>query len=102
MPSRSWDVSAFSVSATANTTPTLSKRRGMQFRAASKLTHDPARPSAESDTPFPQNSAEDEPARRSTDSHTQRTVRRKKSSLDLRDVFLSGGMVPSQSPPARC
>ena len=103
--------STFSASTTASTTPTLSKRRGLQVRAASELVHDDTiQLGSESDTPFPRKPAstealrehgaddrtsEDDEAALPDPTNTQRTVRRKKSSLGLRDVFLAGGAGPN-------
>ena len=111
----SWAIATFPPSATAATTPTLSRRRGIQFRAASELMRDSFRdttpPPTMSDTPFPRKSTEEaapeqqpvdpipENISEPGDGSTLRTVRRKKSSLGLRDVFLSEG---SQSPSGGC
>ena len=116
---RSWEIAAFDAASTAHTTPTLSRRRGIQFRAASELVHDSesVQLGRASDTPFPtkpatadeESAAASEPqphesapssSPRSADTGTQRTVRRKKSSLDLRDVFRVGATMAAPAQPS--
>ncbi|KAI0731430.1 hypothetical protein C8Q76DRAFT_361477 [Earliella scabrosa] len=91
---RSWDIAATS----ASTTPTLSKRRGQQYRSQSGHTRPPSQSHEGSDTPFPRKSTSSDSLRGEDEvpAPTQRTVRRKKSSLDLRDIFLNGGVFPPQ------
>ncbi|KAI8996526.1 hypothetical protein BD414DRAFT_478294 [Trametes punicea] len=82
---------------------TLSKRRGQQLRSACQELADADTPSYHNgDAPYPGRSVCGEEPRCKDGYHnveekasaprafTQRTVRRKKSSLDLRDLFLSG------------
>ena len=89
-----WDISA--LPATASTTPTLSKRRGQQYQRSLEAGRTKPHSREQSDTPFPRQSSSSESLH---DDHgsapTQRTVRRKKSSFDLRHVFKNGGVVPA-------
>ncbi|KAI0330900.1 hypothetical protein GY45DRAFT_680387 [Cubamyces sp. BRFM 1775] len=94
---------------------TLSKRRGQQLRSAFREQEhaaDADTPSSypRNDTPFPRMSSSDENLPRDVQEHsgrvqegtlprefTQRTIRRKKSSFDLRDLFLSGELTSTRS-----
>ncbi|KAI0695353.1 hypothetical protein C8T65DRAFT_698742 [Cerioporus squamosus] len=95
-----WDVSALhpapSHALSTSSAPTLPKRRGQSHPGS-----DHKRARQGSDMAFPRRSSS-----RDSSGHeylgprenTQRTVRRKKSSLDLRDIFLNGGLIPAGSP----
>ncbi|KAI0794146.1 hypothetical protein C8Q74DRAFT_1193495 [Fomes fomentarius] len=91
-----WDVSALPSS--ASTTPTLHNRRRQQYQPRSTSGHTKPHSREQSNTPFPRKSASSEGLRdgdidqAQPPAPTQRTVRRKKSSLDLRDIFLNGGV----------
>ncbi|RDX48116.1 hypothetical protein K466DRAFT_547139 [Polyporus arcularius HHB13444] len=90
-----WDVSAFPPARSHAQVPTLPKRRG-QSHPGSDHTDKRARQS--SDTPFPRRSTSRDSSgheRMVSRGDAQRTVRRKKSSLDLRDIFLNGGLIPA-------
>ncbi|KAI0654096.1 hypothetical protein C8Q70DRAFT_1030984 [Cubamyces menziesii] len=93
---------------------TLSKRRGQQLRAAfrdQEHSADADTPSSyhRNDTPFPRTSTSDENLHDEQDHRgraqkgtlprefAQRTIRRKKSSFDLRDLFLSGELTSTRS-----
>ncbi|KAI0369202.1 hypothetical protein BV20DRAFT_1053476 [Pilatotrama ljubarskyi] len=98
--------------------PTLSKRRGQQLRSACRELADTPPYNVGDDQPnFPRRSSssdDSEDLRDKTDSgeheervhdqngsapraFTQRTIRRKKSSFDLRVLFLTGEGLPSRS-----
>ncbi|KAH9888769.1 hypothetical protein C8Q73DRAFT_838679 [Cubamyces lactineus] len=94
---------------------TLSKRRGQQLRSVFRDQEHPTdadTPSSyhRNDTPFPRTSSSDENLPRDVQDHSgrvqkstllnefaQRTIRRKKSSFDLRDLFLSGELTSTRS-----
>ncbi|KAI0766622.1 hypothetical protein BD413DRAFT_615036 [Trametes elegans] len=91
---------------------TFSKRRAQQLRRAQQEDADtPSTTYHTSDTPFPRKSEPDDvPHNKHGEEYRahdttapqafthQRTVRRKKSSLDLRDLFLNDGTSPSRTP----
>ena len=88
--STTWDLSHSALSNVINP-----KRRGQSYSGSGLK-----RTRQSNDTPFPRRSSsldssgqEDVVPRE----HAQRTVRRKKSSLDLRDIFLNGGVFPATS-----
>ncbi|RPD64146.1 hypothetical protein L226DRAFT_533462 [Lentinus tigrinus ALCF2SS1-7] len=94
--SANWDITSSPVPLHAHSAPsgpTLSKRRGQSHSGAD---HKRARRS--DDMPFPRRSTSRDSSGHDNvvpREHAQRTVRRKKSSLDLRDIFLHGGLFPS-------
>ncbi|OJT10890.1 hypothetical protein TRAPUB_12574 [Trametes pubescens] len=123
-----WDIaSGFPSTSSSKLAPTpmraLSKRRGVHWVQYTHPSSDsahayahgpPVIPSTyyaqtQSDTRFPRQCASDE-ALRDTREHvrlqdssfaqSQRAVRRKKSSFDLRDLFLTGGVPPGHRAPS--
>ena len=57
----------------------------------------PAPADDKSTTPFPSQGQDDAEEAWAANPDPQRTVRRKKSSFDLRDVFKNGGIIPTSS-----
>ncbi|EIW58232.1 uncharacterized protein TRAVEDRAFT_64777 [Trametes versicolor FP-101664 SS1] len=120
-----WDFTGTSAFPAASSKPphmpmrALSKRRGVhwvQYSPPSASAHAHAHPDTSSaylqlhsDTPFPRKCASDDALRGRTQdgsstpdafAQTQRAVRRKKSSFDLRDLFLTGGVPPGHRAPS--
>ena len=99
---RTWDLSpATSPSQTTHSSTltglTLSKRRGQQILLQAEQLRDPTQDLQS----FPRKSSSNESLHdtaleQGQEGIAQRTVRRKKSSLDLRDIFLHGGFPPQE------